>query len=133
MKCFFSYIPITIIIGIIYANLFFLTVGRVFKHFFSIHFYSLLRYEILKKSLAKEEVERNKLVEKEKNDAEIEQQRQEEVAFLSEEQKAIQKEQADQTATKRIIDKMMVAPPHKVNNVVCELLANFKGNIKSKT
>lgn len=57
----------------------------------------------------------------------MEREKQIEEAFLNEEQKAIQKEQADQMVTKRIIDKMMFAKPEDVGNVICELLANYKG------
>ena len=85
------------------------------------------RHEILKKKLAREKLEEQSTKDKEKSEADIEKERQVEMAFLNEEQREIQREHADQMVTKRLIDNMMLAPTKNVNNEVCALLSNFKG------
>lgn len=86
------------------------------------------RYEILKKNLAKETIEKKTLVEKEMNENQARLDKDIELAFLNQEQEAIEKEHADQMVTKRIIDKMMTATPDEFINEVCVLLSNYKGS-----
>lgn len=53
-----------------------------------------------------------------------------EIAFLNEEESAVQREKADQIMTKRIIDKMMSSKPENLEKEICELLSNYKGLYK---
>ena len=87
------------------------------------------RFEILKKKLGKEEIAKSSLKNAEKKDKERDQEKVIEEAFLSEEQKVLEKEHADQMLTKRQVDKMMLAHPSQVNNETCVLLSNFAGTL----
>lgn len=79
--------------------------------------------------MAKEKIEilDNDKNDKKKKDAELANQT--EIAFMNEEAQAIRDEHSELIKTKRIIDKVALAPPEKVNQEVCELLCNYRGII----
>lgn len=85
------------------------------------------RYEYYKKKIEKEKDEKTKKKDEENNEKQRVIAKEVEDAFLEEEKKTIQEERNDQIRTKRLVDKMMTAPPHTVNDEVCQLLANYKG------
>lgn len=63
----------------------------------------------------------------EKTEKEAESLKKQEDAFLEQEKEAVRIEHNDQMQTKRLIDKMMLAPHSKQNGTICELLSNYKG------
>ena len=85
------------------------------------------RHEILKRELAKEEIARKGKEEEEKNAEKQRQEKEIEEAFITEEQRVIQKEHADQMQTKRLVERLRHAPPEDVVHEIFTILSNFTG------